>query len=61
MVSHIEMRIPRIEEAITEIIIGPKSTLTKEDVELFLLSLGIDSEKDETQRIRITKSNISYR
>ena len=61
LVSHIEMRIPRIEEAITEIIIGPKSTLTKEDVELFLLSLGIDSEKDETQRIRITKSTISYR
>lgn len=61
LVSHIEMKVPRIEQVITDIIIGPKSALSIEDVELFLLSIGIVPDADKNHRIKIEKSTISYR
>lgn len=60
LVSHVEFKMNSMDQIITEIVIGPKCKLTREDVILFLISCGIIKCK-ENCRIVISRSASSYR
>ncbi len=60
LVSHVELMNPNLEEAISEIIIGPKCKLTEAEVKLFLISSGLLPHADPCE-IKISKSVSSYR
>lgn len=60
LVSHIELEIRDIKRAIKNIIIGPRSNLTIQDVYYFLYRNDIKYTKKQAKRI-ISKSNSSYR
>lgn len=60
LVSHVELGIPHMESIISEICIGPKSSIEIDDVRLFLISQGI--LKNITDKsIKIYKSDSTYR
>lgn len=60
MISHIECRFPHLENIISEIWLGPKCKLTKDEVLLFLISCGfIKNEVD--CKISIKRSTSTYR
>lgn len=60
LVSHIELGLPKFKNAIHSITIGPKSPLTKIDLKLYLISIGLLDNIEDTS-IEIRKSEISYR
>ena len=59
LVSHIEFAVNSFKGLINEIIIGPKSKITIQDVKLFLISEGI-IKNSEDESIKIQKSQTSY-
>ena len=60
LVSHLELGLPQLKQAIHSITIGPKSDVTPADVKLYLISLGLlDNIADSS--IEVFRSNISYR
>ena len=60
LISHIELKIKDIKNAIASVTIGPKSNLTELDVKLFLISIGLLHDiKDES--IKVLRSSASYR
>lgn len=60
LVSHLEFDNPHLEEAIAEVIIGPKCKLTENELKLFLISSGLIKDADPCF-IEISKSASSYR
>lgn len=59
LVGHLNMVFPRMKDMISEIVIGPKCSATKDDILMFLISEGI--VKNETEnKIKICKSESSY-
>lgn len=60
LVSHLEMGLPQIKRAIHSITIGPKANVSPMDIRLYLMSIGILDDVDDTS-IKIVRSNISYR
>ncbi len=60
LVSHVELGIPHIESIISEICIGPKSSIEIGDVRLFLISQGILKNIND-KSIKIYKSDSTYR
>ena len=60
LVSHVELGIPCMEKVISEIHIGPKSSLEVQDVKLFLILQGLLKDSND-KSIRVYKSEASYR
>ncbi|TCL54926.1 DUF2971 domain-containing protein [Allofournierella massiliensis] len=60
LVSHIELVFSNLRDAIDTVIIGPKSGLSKLDVQLFLISLGLLDDLEDTS-IAVIPSEASYR
>ena len=60
LVSHIELVFLNLRDAIDSVIIGPKSGLSKLDVQLFLISLGLLDNLEDTS-IVVIPSEASYR
>lgn len=60
LVSYIEIYLNNIKDAVSKIIIGPKSKCTIEDIKQFLIFHGI-LEDEFDKSIEIVKSNSSYR
>lgn len=60
LVSHMEMCLPALKNAIHSITIGPKAKVTPSDIRLYLISIGLlESANDDS--IKIKRSTISYR
>jgi len=60
LVSYIEVYLNNIKDAVSKIIIGPKSKSTVEDIKQFLVFYGLlENELDSS--IEVRKSDISYR
>lgn len=60
LVSHIELGIDAMKSVVDSITIGPKSNLSVEDVQLFLISLGLLDNLEDTS-IAVIPSEASYR
>lgn len=60
LVSHVELGLPQIKRAIHSITIGPKSKISRADLKLYLISIGLLDNFDD-QSIKIHRSLISYR
>lgn len=60
LVSHIELEINDMKSVIDSITIGPKSNLSVKDVQLFLISLGLLDDLEDTS-IAVIPSEASYR
>lgn len=60
LVSYLEMGLPQIKRAIHSITIGPKACVSAMDIRLYLMSIGLLENIDDTS-IKIEQSNISYR
>ena len=60
MVSHMELELPQLEQAINSIIIGPKAKVTPMDMRLYLMSIGLLKDAND-ESIKIHRSMISYR
>lgn len=59
LVGHIEMVLPNIKDMISEVIIGPRCSATKDDVLMMLISNNIIKNEKES-KIIISKSVSSY-
>ena len=60
LVSHIELYIHNIQDAISSIIIGPKSKCSVEDIKAFLIFHGLLKDNYD-KSIEVKKSESSYR
>nr|WP_316622287.1 DUF2971 domain-containing protein [uncultured Ruminococcus sp.] len=60
IISHIEISLPKLDSVFSSITIGPKSSLSINDVKLFLLHSGV-IKNTENLSIKIEKSKVSYR
>lgn len=60
LVSHLELELPKIKQAIHSITIGPKSNVSPLDMKLYLMSIGLLEHIDDDS-IKIQRSMISYR
>lgn len=60
IISHIELWLPEMHEAISEIIIGPKVQMSLDDMRLFLVLKGFLKNMNDNA-ISIVRSNSSYR
>ena len=60
LVSHVELIVPNLVKFIDTITIGPKSPLTEEDVQLFLIHAGFLQNGSDSS-IKIEKSTAPYR
>ncbi len=60
LVSHLEMGLPKIKRTIHSITIGPKAKVSPMDVRLYLMSIGLLDDINDTS-IKIERSKISYR
>ncbi|MEM5767443.1 MAG: DUF2971 domain-containing protein [Bacillota bacterium] len=60
LIPHIELRLPELKDAISDIYIGPKSKLTIDQLRMFLTANGLLSSTDD-KSIAIHHSASSYR
>ena len=60
LVSHVEFGINNFENMISEIIIGPKCNISKDEIYLFLISCGVIESKGKCA-IKVSKSTSTYR
>ncbi len=60
LVPHIELFLPKLKEAICEIYIGPKSDVSKTDIQMFLIANGFLNSISNSA-IEIHRSVSSYR
>ena len=60
LVSHLELGLPQIKQAVHSITIGPKAKISRTDLKLYLISIGLLDNFDD-QSIKIHRSLISYR
>ena len=60
LVPHLEIEIPNIKDAISEIFVGPKCEESVWEIKEFLLCMGILKDRND-QSIKIVKSQASYR